>query len=166
MNSSSFPVSRFCRLTGMILALFSMAMIADGNLSAQDKDESAVKLTASAGKIGTDGKQTITIKMKVDDGWHAYANEVDNVDLESNKTSISIAGPKKLDIVTIDYPKGLKQKSGNDTFYVYEGSVDILATVKRTLNDTSPLEVTVKFVTCHDKKGICKPPETVKLQVK
>jgi Disulphide bond corrector protein DsbC len=68
--------------------------------------------------------------------------------------------------VSIDYPKGLKHvdKILKETFYVYEGSVDIVATVKRAANDTGPLAVTVKYVICNDKE--CKPPETVKLDVK
>ncbi len=172
MNNPSSRATRLCKLTGIVLAILAVVMAVGGDLEAQGKDDSAVKLTATAGKVDKDGKQTITIKMKVDDGWHAHANDVQNETYQPNMTSVSIAGSKKVDVVSIDYPKGRKHtqtfdiagKSITETLYVYDGSVDIVATVKRTANDTGPLEVTVKFATCNDKE--CKLQETVKLTVK
>ncbi len=164
MSNHSFRARRLCQFTGISLVLFAMAAVAGGNVAAQGKGESAVKLTATAGKIDKDGKQTITIKMKVAAGWHAYANDVKNETFQANKTTVSVAGSNKVETVAIDYPPGLRHTEDMETFYIYEGNVEIVAKVKRASSDNGPLEVTVKFVTCNDKE--CKPPETVKLEVK
>ncbi len=164
MENPCFRGWRLSKLTGIVLALFVVAMAASSSLAAQGKDESAVKLTATAGPIDEAGKQIITIKIKVADDWHAYANDVQNVDQQPNKTAISIAGTKKVEVLSLDYPKGLRHIDGKESYYIYEGSVDIVATVKRAANDSSALEVTVDYVTCNEKLKLCKPPEKVKLR--
>jgi DsbC/DsbD-like thiol-disulfide interchange protein len=128
--------------------------------------DSQVKLSATAGPIEKDGRQTVTIKMQINDGWHAYANPVKHEDLEPNQTVVKIASAKKLEDVSIAYPEGHRQTTGKETYQVYDGKVEIKAIVKRAPGDSGPLAVTVNFVTCNDKKGICLPPESVKLEVK
>ena len=119
---------------------------------------------SDAAKTDKDGRQIITIKMNIKQGWHAYANPVKNETFEPNRTEVKITGAKKLEQVAIAYPPGQKLVDGQEVFQVYEGVVDITATVKRAASDSGPLVVTVKYVTCNDK--MCLPPETVTLRVK
>jgi hypothetical protein len=168
MNQSSFRRSSLLSFASICLVLAAVACIAlttrGGAVASQN--ESHVKLTATAGKIDKDGRQTITIKMRVNDDWHAYANPVKNEDLEPNQTVVKVTSAKKLEDVSVVYPEGHRQMSGKESYQVYEGNVEILASVKRVAGDTGPLQVTVQYVTCNDKKGLCLPPESVKLEVK
>ena len=141
------------------LTLFAMSSHADWQQA-----KSQVKLTAQGGKIGADGLQAITIKMEIAKGWHAYANPVNNAELVDVQTEVKIAAPQKLASVKIDYPVGKQQKVGAEVYQVYEGDLEIKASVKRAAGDTGPLEVTVTYSVCNDNS--CLPPETIKLQVK
>jgi DsbC/DsbD-like thiol-disulfide interchange protein len=144
---------------GVCIAIFAATLA-----TASDYGESNVKLTASAAKIDKDGRQIITIKMNIKQGWHAYANPVKNETFEPNRTEVKLTGAKKLEEVSIAYPPGQKLVDGPEVFQVYEGVVEITATVKRTAGDAGPLAVTVKYVTCNDK--MCLPTETVTLAIK
>jgi DsbC/DsbD-like thiol-disulfide interchange protein len=168
MKHSSFGAAWLVRFSSVCLVLAALALASLQTVIAADpgQGDSQVKLTATAGKIDKDGRQTITIKMHINDGWHAYANPVKNEDLEPNQTVVKIASAKKLEDVSVNYPAGQRQTVLKDSYHVYEGTVEILASIKRAAGDTGPLEVTVNYVTCNDKKGICLPPEAVKLQVK
>jgi len=166
MSNFSSRAARLSRLTGACLVLGALALAAATSLgrTAGSQPESHVKLAATAGKIDRDGTQTITIKMRVDKDWHAYANPVKHEDLGPNQTVVKIASAKKLENVSIAYPEGRRHMSGKESYQVYEGTVEIYATVKRAAGDTGRLQVTVNYVTCND--NLCLPPETVKLEVK
>jgi DsbC/DsbD-like thiol-disulfide interchange protein len=130
------------------------------------KSDSEVKVSAKAAKPDETGKQTITITMVINKGWHIYANPVGNPDLRSSQTVITVTAKEKLNQVKVDYPVG---KVVNDklvgNYRTYEGKVDIRATVQRARRDAGPLEVSVRFMACHEK-GVCLLPATVKLNVK
>jgi DsbC/DsbD-like thiol-disulfide interchange protein len=143
-----------------------MSALCVGILIAGEVQDSQVKLKASASAIDKDGQQTVTIKMAINDGWYAYANPVKNEDLESTQTVVKIVGKQNLSDVAIVYPKGHMKTLGKDSYYTYEGTVEIVAKVKRAPGDTSPLDVTVKYQTCNAAKGFCLRPESVTLQVK
>jgi DsbC/DsbD-like thiol-disulfide interchange protein len=167
MSNATFLSRSLFQLIGIfLLGAALLSSVTDGILAAQGKDESYVKVTAKSGKVDKDGWQVITIKMEVDKDWHAYANPVQNPDLEPNKTLIKVTSAKKLEDVQVDYPKGNRETDGKDSYYVYKDSVEIQAKVKRAAGDSGPLEVTVKYVICNDKKGLCLPQDSVKLEVK
>src|SRR3954447_21655424 len=92
--------------TVCLLAGASACLIAADGGQAGGKNESHVKLSATAGKIEANGRQVVTIKMDVDKGWHAYANPVKNEAFEPNRTEVKISGARKLTAVTIEYPNG------------------------------------------------------------
>ena len=48
-------------------------------------------------------------------------------------------------------------------YSIYEGKVEIKATVQRAKGDIGPLEVKVKFQACSDVSKTCLVPATVKL---
>jgi DsbC/DsbD-like thiol-disulfide interchange protein len=130
------------------------------------KSDSKVKITATAGKPGADGKQVVTITLAVDKGWYVYANPVGAADLESIQTTVKVGGKAKIDSVKVDYPKGKAVKDKDvGVYHIYEDKVDIKATVRRARGDEGALEVTVKLQAC-SHKGVCLLPAEVKVPVK
>jgi hypothetical protein len=128
------------------------------------KSDAVVKVSASADKPSADGKQTVSVVLAHDPGWHTYANPVGQEDLANAQTTVSVSAKAKLEDVKIEYPPGkvVKDKLVGD-YKVYEEKTTIKAVVKRAAGDTGPLEVTVKFQACTDKQ--CLLPSTVKLTV-
>jgi uncharacterized protein YyaL (SSP411 family) len=128
------------------------------------KSDSVVKVNATAEKPGAGGRQVVTVTLKVDPGWHVYANPIGNETQESSQTVVAITSDGKPRDAQIDYPKGKRIKDPLVGDYsVYDGEVTIKATVVRAAGDTGPLEVKVKFQSCSDKT--CLVPATVKLTV-
>jgi len=128
--------------------------------------ESVVKVTAKADKPDADGKQIVTITMNVDKDWHTYANPPGLEDLENSQTVVEISAKTKPESVKLDYPKGKVRKDEVVGDYrIYEGKVEIKATVQRAKGDAGPLEVKVKFQACSDVTKTCLLPATVKLNV-
>src|SRR5205807_7639579 len=111
------------------------------------------------------GKQLVTVILAHDLGWHTYANPVGNDDFDSNKTVVTVKAKGKPVNVKVDYPTGKvhKDKIIGD-YKIYEDQTRIQATVQRDPGDTSPLEVNVRIIACHDK-GVCLLPATVKVTV-
>jgi DsbC/DsbD-like thiol-disulfide interchange protein len=168
MKSSQGRANQKFQLVGLGLVFASLALTL-GTMSPASagggKDESQVKFTTSAERPDRDGVQKITIKMAINSGYYAYANPVENEDLEPAQTVVKVTSAQKLQDVKIAYPAGTPKSLDNIKYKAYEGTVDIIATVKRAQGDTSPLDLTVKFSVCN-VKGFCLPPEQVKLQVK
>ena len=148
-----------------LAALTVAALASDRNPSQGGKRKSEAKVTAKAEKPGPDGKQSVVVTMEVNTGWYAYANPVGNEDFASNATVIKVSAKEKVDNVKIAYPPGkTKKDSVVGNYNIYDGKVQIPLTVQRAKGDTSPLEVSVRFMTCN-VKGVCLPVETVKLTV-
>jgi DsbC/DsbD-like thiol-disulfide interchange protein len=157
------------RLAGLALLLVAVATVSSVATVAGaggQKQESQVKLTATAGKVDAEGRQVVTITMDINAPWHAYANPVHFEDLEAAQTTVKITSAAKLADVKIAYPPGKLYIDDLRRYrhYIYEGKVEIQASVKRASGDTGPLDVSVKYMTC--KKNFCLPPEQVILQVK
>lgn len=151
------------------LLVVGAALLAIGVMPAADagaKSQSVTKVTATATKPGADGTQVVTVTLNIEKPWYAYANPVGLEDLEGAQTTVKIASKAgKLAAVKIDYPPGdLKKDTIVGSYKVYHDKVAIKGTVRRAPGDTGPLEVTVKYMTCNPK-GVCLPPETVKLKV-
>ncbi len=126
------------------------------------KSDSVVKATAVAAKLDADGKQTVTLTLAIDPGWHLYANPVGNEDLASVQTNVKVKGAAELQNVKVDYPAGKKVKDATlGDYMVYEDKAVITVNVTRAKGDDSPLELTVKVQACSDNK--CLLPAEVKL---
>jgi uncharacterized protein YyaL (SSP411 family) len=130
------------------------------------KSDAVVKVTAKAepAKPGADGKQTVTITLEIDKGWHIYANPPGLDDLASSQTEVSISSEKKLKDVKIEYPEGKEVKDsviGN--YKVYDDEVSIKATIERTAADSGALEVTMKFQACNEKHCLLPATKTLKV---
>ncbi len=126
------------------------------------KSDSVVKATAVAGKPDADGKQTVTLTLAVDKGWHIYANPVGSEDLVPVQTSVKVKAAGALGDVKVDYPTGRKVKDKDFGEYgVYEDKAVITINVTRTRGDDSPLDLTVRIQACSDTT--CLLPAEVKL---
>jgi thiol:disulfide interchange protein len=139
-----------------------------GALSVQaggKKSDSEVKVTVSGEKPDASGKQLVTVTMVHNKGWHSYANPVGNEDFTSAQTVVNVTAKVKPASVKVAYPAGKVHKDKVVGEYkVYENKVEIPVLVQRAEGDTSPLEVSVRFMACHDK-GVCLLPATVKKTV-
>jgi DsbC/DsbD-like thiol-disulfide interchange protein len=128
------------------------------------KSDSVVKVETKADKPDANGKQTITITLDIEAPWHIYANPVENEDLGSVQTVVSVASKAKLEDVKVTYPAGKVQGEKDLKYKIYEGKVEVKAEVKRTRGDNGPLEVTIKLQACNDKT--CLIPATIKKEVR
>jgi thiol:disulfide interchange protein len=152
----------------VVLGALALALGPVGTPPAEaGKGKTVTKVTAKATKPDGEGRQTVTVVLDIETPWYAYANPVGNKEFEQAQTSVEIKSKAgKLEDVKISYPPG-KEKSDKDfgNFRIYpDGKVTITGQVRRAKGDTGPLDVVVKYMTCHPK-GTCLPPETVKLTV-
>ncbi|MBI2805764.1 MAG: hypothetical protein HYX68_12360 [Planctomycetes bacterium] len=131
--------------------------------AAGTKSDSKVKATATTTKIDAKLTQTVTITLKIDKGWHLYANPVNHEFLEGAATTVKIAGKNKNTTASVKYPPGKKIVDKKETYNIYEGVVKINATVVRAPGDVGPLEITIGVQACD--KGVCLSPAKVKLTV-
>jgi DsbC/DsbD-like thiol-disulfide interchange protein len=132
---------------------------------AADPKESkdAVKVTATADKPDGSGNQNVTITLDIDPKWHLYANPVKNEDMVSAQTVVKLAAGAKLEDVKITYPPGKQKKDSAGTYDIYEGKVEIKATIRRAKDDNSPLDASIQVSACDEVK--CLLPSTIKIKV-
>ena len=124
------------------------------------RSDAVVKVSAQAGMPDADGKQALTVTLKIDDQWHIYANTLPK-DFPGIPTSIKVGARSKIEDVKVDYPEGKWIKEGE--YNAFEGTVPIKVNLRRSKGDNSPLEVTVSFQSC--TKTSCLFPATVKQTV-
>jgi DsbC/DsbD-like thiol-disulfide interchange protein len=152
------------RVLYLVVALAVAGSSAVPLLAQAKKSDSVVKITAKGSKPDADGKQTVTVTIQIDKGWHIYANPVDNDMLRPAQTVVTLAGKEKLQDVKIEYPAG---KVNKDEFVgdhkIYEDKVEIKAHVQRARNDSGPLEASVRIQSCDSSK--CLLLATVKVSV-
>jgi hypothetical protein len=147
-----------------LLAPVALAALAAGPAPAAAplKSDSVVKATAVAGTVGSDGKQTVTLTLAIDKGWHLYANPVGNEDLTSVQTAVKAAAKGSLGDVKVDYPPGKKIKDPVlGEYSIYEDKAVIAVNVTRAGGDDSPVELTVRVQACSEKE--CLLPAEIKV---
>jgi DsbC/DsbD-like thiol-disulfide interchange protein len=142
----------FCFVLATVAAIGGLVLRLEPQLHAQ-KSETKVKIAARGSKPDADGKQTVTVSIQIDKGWHIYANPIGNDGLKSIQTVVTLAGKEKLQDVKIEYPAGKVHKDATlGDYKIYEDQVEIKAQVQRAKGDTSPLEASVKIQACDEKK--------------
>jgi len=152
---SRYPI----RIGSLLAVALLLTWVACQPGEAGIKSDSKVKVDARAGKAEA-GKQTISVTIQIDKGWHIYANPVENEDLADAKTVVEVkAGGKKLN-AKVKYPAGNihRDKTVGD-YNVYEGKVTIEAVVE----GKGPYEVNVRVQACDE--GKCLLPAIVKTTV-
>jgi DsbC/DsbD-like thiol-disulfide interchange protein len=151
-------MARPCAIVGVALligvAFTGTALHAGGKLD-------PVKVQATAGKPDDSGKQTITVQLTIEKGWHVYANPVDHEDLAGTETVVTVKSDGKAVAAKVKYPAGTSHtEKGIGTFKIYEDKVTIQAELAKA---PGPLEVSVKFQACDANR--CLPSRTVKVNV-
>lgn len=153
--------------THLARATAALALLAVTGLTllpalAGGKGADPVKVEAKAGKRGADGSQTVTVTLHISKPWHLYANPVGNEDLAAAQTTLVF--PKGVKIVQAKYPAG---KTITDKvlgkYHVYENKVTIPVVIQRAAGSSGPLEVSVRYQACDDRR--CLPPATAKAKV-
>jgi DsbC/DsbD-like thiol-disulfide interchange protein len=153
-------LGRNALLAGLTVVCLCVSLQAQGT-----KSDSKVKITTETSKPDAEGKQTVTLTLVIEKGWHLYANPIGNMDLESAQTKVALKADKPLQGVKIDYPMGKIQKDKVVGDYnIYEGTVVIKAQMRRTPGDTSAVEASVSLQACNENN--CLLPATVKVAVK
>jgi DsbC/DsbD-like thiol-disulfide interchange protein len=145
------------------LALGICVLYGLDTLSGQVRSDSKVKMTVKASPVA-DGKQTLEIRLMIDDGWYIYANPVDSDLLSSSETTVRIRGVDAKQ-VKIDYPKGVEKSLDKISYRAYIGEVTIKATVQRGPTDVGPLRVSVDVNSCSLKEGRCLAQGTLEAKV-
>ncbi len=160
MSRCLFP-SRLALLSLATSLLFAPSLVAADFRESKD----AVKISATADKPNAEGTQTVTITIDIQQPWHLYANPVRNEDIVGSQTVVKLSGKNiKPDDVKIKYPEGRETKDKDaGTYWIYQGKVEITATVRRAKDDTSPLDLSVQLSACDESK--CLLPSTVKMTV-
>jgi DsbC/DsbD-like thiol-disulfide interchange protein len=136
-------------MAGPLAALAVLSLIALASPAKEEKGKSRadrVQLSPSASAIAADGTQTITVTLKIDEGWVIYANAVGNEDLEEVRTVLNVTGERGLEQLSVEYPPGdaiTNPVGGN--YNVYTGEVSVKVKVRRAKADRRPLSITVHF---------------------
>ena len=147
---------------GYVALLAALAVtLFPGSASAQrTKSADVVRATVKADKPDAEGKQTATITLDIEKGWHLYANPVGNDSLKPVQTRVKFIS--KVSDIKINYPAGRVQRvPGVGGIRIYEGKVAIKATVHRAKGDSSPLQLTVKIQAADSRRNLL--PSTLKL---
>jgi uncharacterized protein len=147
---------------GLCTLALVVALGENASLQAGKGSSAVVKATATATKIDAAGKQTVTVSLAIDKGWHIYANPVNNKDFASVQTILTINAKVKPAAVKFQYPVGKVHEEVGTNYVVYEDKINIQAVVTRAPGDTSPLEVEVRFNACHGVRKICLAPGSEK----
>lgn len=109
----------------------------------------------------TDTHKSVTITIKIDDGWH----------LNANPASLDFLIPTVINIqseqsstVQVDYPKTHTIKTPLATIQVYKDTIEINATIdsEQTI-ETSKIRALIQVQACQE--GICYPPSQITVEV-
>jgi hypothetical protein len=163
--SRSSLVPRTVSLTLPLLFAATVLCCRPPIASAAPESKDAVKITATADKPDADGKQIVTITIDIQKPWHLYANPVKNEDMVNSQTVVKFnANNKAVGDAQIKYPAGTEKKDATvGNYMIYEGKIEITATVRRAKDDPSLLEAAVTLSACDETK--CLMPSTVKVKV-
>ena len=148
------------------IKLLAVAILSALPANAQvKKSDSVVKIAVDAGKIENE-KQTVTLTLAIEKGWHLYANQIGQENL-AIATEVTISGKTKPEAVKVTYPPGkLEENSFVGDHYIYEGKVFIEADVQRAKGDTGPLKATIQLQACSEgENGTCLLPANVEVSI-
>jgi hypothetical protein len=123
-----------------------------------------VKMTATSTKPDAEGRQHITSTLDIKEGFYVLANPVHLEDFEAHRTTVKIVSAGKRQSARIEYPPGKREVGAIDSDYIYEGKVEVKATLKRIAGDIEPLEAVVWYHPFNRKT--CWVPVQVKVEVK
>lgn len=142
-------------------ALAALAIGLAGSISSAGGKLDPVKVQAGAAKAVGD-KQVVLVELKIDKGWHIYANPTDNEQIADSETIVQVKAGGKMISATVNYPAGKVHEDkmlGN--YKIYEGKVVIPVEYAKTAGE---VQVSIRYQACDNRK--CLQPKTVNLSVK
>ncbi|NBR05710.1 MAG: hypothetical protein EBT92_08055 [Planctomycetes bacterium] len=143
--------------------LISFQISIDANAQGSDSSK-VVKVEINKEPSTTAEEKFVVITLSVEPGYHLYANPVVNPDLASVQTSVSIKAEGKSIPAKVEYPAGKLVKDDIVGDYsTYEGTIKIKLRVAVPRNETSPLDVVVKYQACSKKSCLAPAVATLKL---
>lgn len=147
----------------VVFALTVMAGCWAGPAFAQ-KSDAKIKVKTTTGKPDDQGRQTITLEVTIEPGWHIYANPVMSDYFKSGQTTLKAAGKAKLE--KVEYAKGIRRKDSDPdigAYAIYEDKVILKASVLRAAGE--PLVLELRVMACNDTKMQCLLPGTLAIKV-
>lgn len=149
----------------ILLSAFLLSFQVAYSVNAQGSDSSkVVKVEIAKDPATTAEERFVIVTLSVEAGYHVYANPVVNPDLASVQTSVSIKADGKSIPAKVEYPAGKLVKDNIVGDYAtYEGTIKIKLRVAVPKNQTSPLDVVVKYQACSKKS--CLAPAVATLQL-
>jgi uncharacterized protein YyaL (SSP411 family) len=129
--------------------------------------DSADVLEVSLSRLAVEnGIESFTIRIIIKDGWHIYANPVENKILLESATQIELLiDGKPAAKADFEYPKGELKKEKDGDYRTYEGKIGIVIKLNHAdTKDAKTITARVKVVACNDKT--CLKPSTIKVDAK
>src|SRR5262245_43164434 len=158
-----FTIALVCLLIGAQAGTDLLVKPEPAQTGGLTKCDTVVNATTTVTSLDADGKQTVSVALDIEKDWHVYAYPRTK-EFSGVPTPIIATDKPKPQEVKVDYPPGkVMQFPSGDEYKAYEDKLTIPVAVRRAKGDTSPLQVTVKFQACTDKK--CLLPATVQLTV-
>jgi uncharacterized protein YyaL (SSP411 family) len=106
------------------------------------------------------GRRKAVVTLTVADGWHIYANPVDQEQLLESQTELTILVDGKAVKSEVIYPKGKPHTDASgSTYAVYEGKVELTSMVEAAA--ASKVEARIKLTACKD--GKCLLPSVLRI---
>ena len=161
MNPSTMPT--------MALCLNDYLAAGDAETKGGGQSDSTTKPTKSADVVKAelalgpemDGRRKATIKLKIAEGWHIYANPVGNEQLLESQTQLTIQVNGSAAKAEVSYPKGKEHKdTSGDKYDVYEGEVALIVTLAAPPN--AKIVGRLKLIAC--KEGKCLLPSVLEVK--
>ncbi|GIW82718.1 MAG: hypothetical protein KatS3mg105_4525 [Gemmatales bacterium] len=135
--------------------------VAVGLVEARKRSQDVVRVNAVFEPAAADGWRRLLVTLRIQPGWHIYANPVGPTELHDVQTEISPATADTI-FLRVDYPRGKVQQSEFlGSYRIYEGTVTIPVLVRHKGGSTGPAGIVVRFQACSDRT--CLPPARVRL---
>ncbi|MSU77374.1 MAG: hypothetical protein EXS16_04670 [Gemmataceae bacterium] len=104
-----------------------------------------VEFKAEPIKVGADGVEIVSIRMKIHPEFHIYATPQPDEILRSVEMRLTIKSKDPKTQSEVRYPKAIEVKEGSIHWTKYEGNIVITGLVRRAKGDTSQLECTFRL---------------------
>ncbi|MCS7159838.1 MAG: protein-disulfide reductase DsbD family protein, partial [Gemmatales bacterium] len=90
---------------------------------AQETKPQPVRITAQLSKPDSQGRQTLTVRLALENGWYIYANPVGASGPIATTVQVNAAVP--LREVQVEYPQGKTKTVAGETYRIYQDEVEI-----------------------------------------
>lgn len=141
--------------------IFSTAQAEDRPQAAAESKDRVNAQAHIVDNSSTPTRKAIKVTIAIESGWHLNANPASIEGFIPTSVDVQTDPPSKLDV---SYPQGKKWESPLGPINIFEGTVDILATVESYKPiDVSKMRVFLQLQACKDY--ICYPPSQIAMNI-